>query len=189
MGVEGTGFEPTIDALFGENGFFPDSISKVLYWVKDQAGLLRGILQKISPDTERFKKQVKFCFQQTYAPPNKPSTFYTVWAAQYTGWFTFQVPQDLLDDIKAGARRLVDEIRFSPAPEATAYLRFLGTEIGYMKTSDMSKMAETLFMYYHVFFRILPSQVSSANKASQRTDDTLLFDILLSFYFVLFLGL
>lgn len=189
MGVEGTGFEPTIDALFGENGFFPDSISKVLYWVKDQAGLLRGILQKISPDTERFKKQVKFCFQQTYAPPNKPSTFYTVWAAQYSGWFTFQVPQDLLDDIKAGARRLVDEIRFSPAPEATAYLRFLGTEIGYMKTSDMRKMAETLFMYYHVFFRILPSQVSSANKASQRTDNTVLFDILLSFYFVLFLGL
>lgn len=74
-----------------------------------------------------------------------------------------------MDDIKAGARRLVDEIRFSPAPEATAYLRFLGTEIGYMKTSDMSKMAETLFMYYHVFFRILPSQVSSARHLKERT--------------------
>lgn len=87
--------------------------------------------------------------------------------------FIFQVPPDLLDDIKAGARRLVDEIRFSPAPEATAYLRLLGTEIGYMKTSEMSKMAETLFMYYHVFFRILPSQVGSANKASQRSDRSL----------------
>lgn len=94
-----------------------------------------------------------------------------------------------MEDIKAGARRLVDEIRFSPAPEAAAYLRFLGTEIGYMKTSEMSQMAETLFMYYHVFFRILPSQVSSANKASQRTDNSLLFDILFIFYFVLFLGL
>lgn len=91
-----------------------------------------------------------------------------------------------MDDIKAGARRLVDDIRFSPAPEAAAYLRFLGTEIGYVKTSEMSKMAESLFMYFHVFFRILPSQVSSANKASPRTAKSLLFDLLLkfSFYFI-----
>lgn len=79
-----------------------------------------------------------------------------------------QVGQNLLDDIKAGVRRVADEIRLSGAPEATAYLRLLGTEIGYMKTSDISKVAETLFMYYHVFFRILPSQVSSATRASQR---------------------
>lgn len=77
-----------------------------------------------------------------------------------------QVPQDLLDDIKAGVRRLVDEMHLSAAPEATAYLRLLGTEIGYMKTSDISKVAETLFMYSHVFFKILPSQVSSATWAS-----------------------
>lgn len=70
-----------------------------------------------------------------------------------------QVPQNLLDDIKAGVRRLMDEMRLSASPEATAYLRLLGTEVGYMKTSDISKVAETLFMYYHVFFRILPSQV------------------------------
>lgn len=32
--MEGKGFEPTIEALFGENGFFPDTISKALYWAE-----------------------------------------------------------------------------------------------------------------------------------------------------------
>ncbi|KAM4693965.1 apolipoprotein B-100 [Discoglossus pictus] len=33
VGTEGKGFEPTLDALFGEGGFFPDSTTKALYWV------------------------------------------------------------------------------------------------------------------------------------------------------------
>ncbi|XP_068593389.1 apolipoprotein B-100-like [Cebidichthys violaceus] len=32
FGMEGRGFEPTIDALFGKNGFFPDTLAKTLYW-------------------------------------------------------------------------------------------------------------------------------------------------------------
>ncbi|KAK2890072.1 hypothetical protein Q8A73_018372 [Channa argus] len=36
VGMEGKGFEPTIDALFGKNGFFPDTVSKALYWAEDQ---------------------------------------------------------------------------------------------------------------------------------------------------------
>lgn len=69
-------FEPTIDALFGDNGFFPDSMSRVLYWLKDQAGPLREFLQRISPDTQRFNKQVDFSFQQTYIPPTYQHTKY-----------------------------------------------------------------------------------------------------------------
>lgn len=72
-----------------------------------------------------------------------------------------QVPQDLLKDITNTVQKLMDDLRFSPAPEAVAYLRLLGSEIGYMKTSDMRKMAETLFMYYHVFVRTLPVKVRS----------------------------
>lgn len=34
LGVEGKGFEPTIEALFGKNGFFPDTVSKALYWAE-----------------------------------------------------------------------------------------------------------------------------------------------------------
>ncbi|XP_068793169.1 apolipoprotein B-100 [Struthio camelus] len=33
LGLDGKGFEPTLDALFGEKGFFPDTASKALYWV------------------------------------------------------------------------------------------------------------------------------------------------------------
>ncbi|XP_009962660.3 apolipoprotein B-100 [Tyto alba] len=33
LGLEGKGFEPTLEALFGKKGFFPDTASKALYWV------------------------------------------------------------------------------------------------------------------------------------------------------------
>lgn len=73
-----------------------------------------------------------------------------------------QVPKDLLKDITTNVQKLMNDVRFSPAPEAIAYLRFLGAEIGYMKTSDMRKMSETLFMYYNVFIRVLPAKVRYA---------------------------
>lgn len=34
--MDGRGFEPTLDALFGKNGFFPDTVSKALYWAEDK---------------------------------------------------------------------------------------------------------------------------------------------------------
>uniref|UniRef100_A0A8D0D7V1 Apolipoprotein B n=1 Tax=Sander lucioperca TaxID=283035 RepID=A0A8D0D7V1_SANLU len=123
VGVEGTGFEPTIDALFGENGFFPDSITKVMYWAGDKAKMLREVLDRMAPERDRMKRQV---------------------------------PKDLLKDITNSVQKLMDDARFSSAPEAIAYLRLLGAEIGYIKTSDMKKMAETLSMYYNVFIRVLP---------------------------------
>lgn len=49
-----------------------------------------------------------------------------------------------------------------------AYLRLLGNEIGYMKTSDMRKMVESLLMYYHVFIRILPAQVRSTVSRNEK---------------------
>ncbi|XP_068573744.1 apolipoprotein B-100 isoform X2 [Cebidichthys violaceus] len=125
VGVEGTGFEPTIDALFGEQGFFPDSVSKVMYWAGDKAKMLRDVLDRIAPEKGRMKREV---------------------------------PQNLLKDITKSVQKLINDVRFSPAPEATAYLRLLGSEIGYMKASDMRKMAETLFMYYHIFIRVLPAE-------------------------------
>ncbi|XP_070698840.1 apolipoprotein B-100 [Pempheris klunzingeri] len=133
VGVEGTGFEPTIDTLFGEKGFFPDSISKVMYWAGDKAHMLREVLDRVAPNGDRMKRQV---------------------------------PQDLLEDLTNGVQKLINDLRFSPAPEAIAYLRLLGNEIGYMKTSDMKKMTETLFMYFHVFFRIFPSKAFSALTSS-----------------------
>ena len=72
---------------------------------------------------------------------------------------SLQVPENLLKYIANSAQKLMDDVHVSPAPETIAYLRLLGAEIGYMKTNDMRNMAQTLFMYYHVFMRELPVKV------------------------------
>uniref|UniRef100_UPI001A9946FC apolipoprotein B-100-like n=1 Tax=Gasterosteus aculeatus aculeatus TaxID=481459 RepID=UPI001A9946FC len=135
--IEGTGFEPTIDALFGEEGFFPDTISKVMYWAGDKAKMLKEVLGRVAPERSRMKRQV---------------------------------PHDLLKDISKGVKKLMYDVHLPPAPEAIGYLRLLGAEIGYMKTSDMTKMAESLFMYYNVFFKVLPAKAIFALISSSENE-------------------
>ncbi|KAF7654321.1 hypothetical protein LDENG_00071110 [Lucifuga dentata] len=138
VSIEGGGFEPTIEALFGENGFFPDTLSRVLYWAGDEAPQrLQQVLDRIAPNTSRMKRQV---------------------------------PQGFLKDITDSVNKLVNDLQSSPAPEATAYLRLLGDEMGYIKTSEMRQLAETLFMYYHVFCRILPAQAIFALTSSTENE-------------------
>ncbi|KAM9354955.1 apolipoprotein Bb, tandem duplicate 1 [Pholidichthys leucotaenia] len=50
IGMEGKGFEPTVDALFGKNGFFPDTTLKTMYFVSDNMPQkINEILQEIMP--------------------------------------------------------------------------------------------------------------------------------------------
>ncbi|XP_053192306.1 apolipoprotein B-100 [Scomber japonicus] len=137
VGVEGTGFEPTIDALFGERGFFDEPISKAMYWAGEKSPILKNILERIAPNRHRMKRE----------------TFH-----------------DFMKDVNVYVQMLVNNIRLHPNPEATAYLRLLGNEIGYIKTSEMREMAGTLFMYYHVFMRILPGKAFSALISSTDND-------------------
>ncbi|KAM3871405.1 apolipoprotein B-100 [Diretmus argenteus] len=138
VGVEGTGFEPTIDALFGEKGFFPDSISRAMYWAgANTPEALQQVLNRIAPNRRKMKRQV---------------------------------PQDFMKDMTDIINKLMDDVRSSPAPEATAYLRLLGNEIGYIKTSEMTQMAETLSMYYHTFFRVLPVKAIHALTTSTENE-------------------
>ncbi|XP_069573561.1 apolipoprotein B-100-like [Brachyistius frenatus] len=137
IGVEGTGFEPTIDALFGERGFFPESISRIMDLAGDKIPLFREVLDRVAPHQGKIKRRV---------------------------------PQDHLRGLQESFRRLINEVRFSSAPEATAYLQLLGDEIGYLKTSEMRKMAETLFMYYHVFTRTLPAKAFFALTSSNENE-------------------
>ncbi|XP_053193160.1 apolipoprotein B-100-like [Scomber japonicus] len=47
VGMDGRGFEPAIDALFGKNGFFPDTVSKALYWAEDKMPIkIKEVLDK-----------------------------------------------------------------------------------------------------------------------------------------------
>ncbi|XP_059212875.1 apolipoprotein B-100-like [Centropristis striata] len=59
MGMEGKGFEPTVDALFGVNGFFPDTVMKTMSFVSDNMPLrVNEILQNMLPALKnRMKRQ------------------------------------------------------------------------------------------------------------------------------------
>lgn len=59
--MDGKGFEPTVETLFGSNGFFPDTISKAMYWVGDKMpNKINEVLQEwVDPlRTEKTKRQV-----------------------------------------------------------------------------------------------------------------------------------
>ncbi|CAB1335350.1 unnamed protein product [Coregonus sp. 'balchen'] len=126
VGIEGNGFEPRLEALFGEQGFFPDSVSKAMYWAGDKIpDSVQQVLENwISPLRSDRKKR--------------------------------QAPQDLMRDIGQNFRKLVKELHSQDSPEAMAYLRILENEVGYIKSSEMEHMAQTLAMYSEVFFKIMP---------------------------------
>lgn len=48
-----------IDALFGERGFLPESMSRLMYLAQDKAPILNAILDRIAPQRDRRKRQVR----------------------------------------------------------------------------------------------------------------------------------
>uniref|UniRef100_A0A3B4BLR2 Vitellogenin domain-containing protein n=1 Tax=Periophthalmus magnuspinnatus TaxID=409849 RepID=A0A3B4BLR2_9GOBI len=113
VGMEGKGFEPTVEALFGENGFFPDTALKTMYFVSDNVPLM---LQNVLPGLRSDRKKR-------------------------------QTSQNLVKDITQNLKKLVNDLKTSDAPEATVYLRLLGNELGYMKTTEMEEMAYSAAMF------------------------------------------
>ncbi|KAE8605194.1 hypothetical protein XENTR_v10015017 [Xenopus tropicalis] len=85
IGVEGKGFEPTLDSLFGNGGFFPDCTLKALYWadgklpdkvteilfkwygVPRQSGQNQDLTKAILYNVEKLIKEVR----SNYAPEAK----------------------------------------------------------------------------------------------------------------------
>nr|XP_061806662.1 apolipoprotein B-100-like [Nerophis lumbriciformis] len=49
IGMEGKGFEPTVEALFGDDGFFPDTALKTMYFVSDNVQAVSEIVQRFIP--------------------------------------------------------------------------------------------------------------------------------------------
>ncbi|XP_038144044.1 apolipoprotein B-100 isoform X1 [Cyprinodon tularosa] len=125
VGLEGAGFEPTVEALFGKKGVLPETFSRLIKFAGEGAPMLRELLERISGRQSKNRRQV---------------------------------PEDHLKAIIDHFQKLLHDARFSAAPEATAFLRLLGNEIGYMKMSEMRQMLETLFSYLHVFIHVIPSQ-------------------------------
>uniref|UniRef100_A0A8C8CHT8 Vitellogenin domain-containing protein n=1 Tax=Oncorhynchus tshawytscha TaxID=74940 RepID=A0A8C8CHT8_ONCTS len=60
VGMEGKGLEPTVEALFGENGFFPDTVLKAVYFVSGKMPLqVNEVMKRMMPalKKDRMKRQ------------------------------------------------------------------------------------------------------------------------------------
>ncbi|CAJ1077019.1 apolipoprotein B-100-like [Xyrichtys novacula] len=126
IGMEGKGFEPTMDALFGKNGFFPDTLSKALYWADDKMPpKVREVLRKWVPPMD--------------SEGNK-------------------VAENLMREVARNFNKLVKDLQSQESPEAMAYLRIMGAELGYIKGSELRFLADNAIMYTDILLRIIPTQ-------------------------------
>ncbi|XP_068433484.1 apolipoprotein B-100-like [Clinocottus analis] len=129
IGMEGKGFEPTIDALFGKNGFFPDTLGKTMYWTLD----------KIPP---KMKEQLGKWVSPLDTAGRK-------------------IPENLVREVVRNFNKLVKELQNQEAPEAMAYLKIMGAELGYIKGNDMRFIADNAMMYAEIFMKIIPTKIVS----------------------------
>ncbi|XP_076833977.1 apolipoprotein B-100 [Brachyhypopomus gauderio] len=130
IGLEAEGFEANIEALFGEDGFFPDAISKAMYWANDQVPpQVKQVLEKwIGPlRSNRMRREVSQNIMK-------------------------QV-KDNFDKISQGLKYLEES---KDAPQAMAYFRIMGTELGYIKTNELNAIIENIITYSELFMKTIP---------------------------------
>ncbi|OWK10010.1 hypothetical protein Celaphus_00005334 [Cervus elaphus hippelaphus] len=115
IGLEGKGFEPTLEALFGKEGFFPDSVNKALYWVN---GRVPDRVSKVLVDHFGYTKDDKR-------------------------------EQDMVNGIMFNVEKLVKDLKSKDFPEARAYLRILGEELGFVRLHDLQLLGKLLLKGVH----------------------------------------
>uniref|UniRef100_A0A8C8CZK7 Vitellogenin domain-containing protein n=1 Tax=Oncorhynchus tshawytscha TaxID=74940 RepID=A0A8C8CZK7_ONCTS len=126
IGMEGKDFEPTIEALFGKSGFFPDTVSKAMYWAGDKM-----------PD------QVNEVLKNFAAPLKNEKT---------------KVPENIMREIIRNFNKLAKDLQAQESPEAMAYLRIMGTELGYIKGSELKGIAQYAAMYAEILLKVMPTK-------------------------------
>uniref|UniRef100_A0A2I3T9X1 Apolipoprotein B-100 n=1 Tax=Pan troglodytes TaxID=9598 RepID=A0A2I3T9X1_PANTR len=112
IGLEGKGFEPTLEALFGKQGFFPDSVNKALYWVNGQ---VPDGVSKVLVDHFGYTKDDKR-------------------------------EQDMVNGMMLSIEKLIKDLKSKEVPEARAYLRILGEELGFARLHDLQLLGKLLLM-------------------------------------------
>uniref|UniRef100_A0A8D0L817 Apolipoprotein B n=1 Tax=Sphenodon punctatus TaxID=8508 RepID=A0A8D0L817_SPHPU len=110
IGLDGKSFEPTLEALFGEKGFFPDSATKALYLVDGKV-----------------PEQVSKALFDYFGYSNDAKQ-----------------DQDLMKGVVLNLEKLIKEMGNKELPEARAYLRILGDELGYMKLGDFKLLGNAI---------------------------------------------
>uniref|UniRef100_A0A8C8RUL8 Apolipoprotein B n=1 Tax=Pelusios castaneus TaxID=367368 RepID=A0A8C8RUL8_9SAUR len=133
IGMEGKSFEPTLEALFGEKGFFPDSASKALYWVD---GRVSEPISKVLFDYFGYSKDEK-------------------------------QDQDVMKGIMLNLEKLIKEMGNKEVPEARAYLRILGQELGYMKLGDFKLLGNMILKSIKTLQAIPEKIVQAISKGAE----------------------
>lgn len=64
-----------------------------------------------------------------------------------------------MSEITRNFNKLVRDLQNQESPEAMAYLRIMGAELGYIKASDLKFIVENAKMYTDIFMRIIPTKV------------------------------
>ncbi|XP_031437274.1 apolipoprotein B-100-like [Clupea harengus] len=127
IGMEGKGLEPTVGALFGDNGFFPDTVMKTIYFAADRMpGQFKKVLKNILPFLRNDRKKR-------------------------------QASQSLIKELGQSVNKLFRDLKAQDAPEAMVYLKMLGMELGYLKTKDMEKMAYSAAAMIDNLLKMFPS--------------------------------
>ncbi|MED6267510.1 hypothetical protein CHARACLAT_013010 [Characodon lateralis] len=129
IGMAGEGFEPTIEALFGEGGFFPDTALKTMYFVSENMPqAVSEILENIIPTLKknRMRREASNC---------------------------------LMKEIGQNLEKLVKELNAAESPEAVVYLKLLGNELGYLGTNDIGEMTYSAGMMIDKMLRMFPHEI------------------------------
>lgn len=62
-------------------------------------------------------------------------------------------------EIVRNFNKLVKDLQTQESPEAMAYLRIMGAELGYIKGSELKFIADNALMYADIFMRLIPFKV------------------------------
>lgn len=70
-----------------------------------------------------------------------------------------KVPKNLAKDIFQNFNKLVKDLQNQESPEAMAYLRIMGNELGYLRGNELKSIADNAMMYAEVLMKIIPTKV------------------------------
>lgn len=74
--------------------------------------------------------------------------------------FSYKADDNLMREIVNNFNKVVKDLQNQEAPEAMAYLRIMGNELGYIKGNELKFMADNALMYADIFMHIIPFKVS-----------------------------
>ncbi|PWA27745.1 hypothetical protein CCH79_00000447 [Gambusia affinis] len=129
IGMTGEGFEPTIEALFGEDGFFPDTALKTMYFVSENMPqAVNEILENAIPALKRNRMKR-------------------------------ETSNNLVSEVRQNLVKLVNELKTAQSPEAMVYLKLLGNELGYLRTNDIKDMTYSAGMVIDKMLKMFPHEI------------------------------